>query len=85
MLMTLFKGCKPQQIVRKKQTVDPAASNCDTLIEPAVTVYPRGLQTFLSEGHISYHTTVPGPDILRHAIVSGYVTFCQINNLFGNC
>jgi len=43
-----------------------------------------GVSTFLSEGHISYYTTVRGLDILRNAIVSGYVTFCQINNFFVN-
>jgi len=31
-----------------------------------------GLQTFLSEGHISYHTTIRGPDILRNEIVARY-------------
>ena len=39
----------------------------------------RGLQVFLSEGHISCYTTVRGPDILCNVIVSGYVAFCQIN------
>jgi len=29
----------------------------------------RGLQTFLSEGHISYYSTVRGPDNLRNVIV----------------
>jgi len=33
-------------------------------------LYSRGLQTFLSEGHISYYTTVRGPEILRTVIVS---------------
>jgi len=41
-----------------------------------------GLQTFLSEGHISYYTTVRGPDILHDVIVSGFVTFYQINEFF---
>jgi len=36
-------------------------------------------KVFLSEGHISYYTLVPGPDILRNVIVVGYVTFFQIN------
>jgi len=35
----------------------------------------HGLQTFSSEGHISYHTTVRDPDILRNVIVSAYITF----------
>jgi len=39
----------------------------------------QGLHTFLSEGNISFHTTVRGPDFLRNVIVSGYVTFYQIN------
>jgi len=30
----------------------------------------QGLQTFLSEGHISYYTTVRGLGILRNVIVS---------------
>ena len=42
------------------------------------------LQTFLSEGHISYYTTVRGPDILRNVVVSDYVTFYQINKSFAN-
>jgi len=40
----------------------------------------RGLQTFSSEGHITYYTTFQGSDILRNVVVSGYVTFYQINN-----
>jgi len=46
--------------------------------------YSRGLQTFLSKGHISYYTTVRGPEILRNVIVSGYLTFRQINKFFVN-
>jgi len=42
----------------------------------------QGLQTFLSEGHISFHATIREPDILRNVIVSWYVTFYQINNFF---
>jgi len=34
-------------------------------------VYSKGLQTFLSKGHVSYYTTVWGSDILRSVIVSG--------------
>ena len=44
----------------------------------------RDLQTFLSEGHINYYTTVRGPDILRNMIVSGYVAFYKINKCFVN-
>jgi len=44
----------------------------------------RGLQTFLSEDHISCSTIVRGPDTLRNATVSGYVTLHQINKLFAN-
>jgi len=36
----------------------------------------QGLKTFFSEGR---YTTVRGPDILRSRIVSGYVTFYEIN------
>jgi len=35
--------------------------------------YDRGLQTFLSEDHISYNATVGGPVIIRNVFVSGYV------------
>jgi len=35
-LENLFRGCKQHQIFRKKQAVDPAASNSDTLIDAAV-------------------------------------------------
>jgi len=31
-----------------------------------------------------YHTTVRGPHIVRSVIVSGYVTFYQINKFFVN-
>jgi len=41
----------------------------------------QGLQTCLSEGHISCYT-VRRPDISRNVIVLGYVTFCQINKCF---
>jgi len=44
----------------------------------------RGLQTFLSEGYISYFTTVRVRDILRNVTVSGYVTFRQIIKFFVN-
>jgi len=50
------------------------------LISPAQPVLRR-LQ-ILSEGHISYYTTVRGPDILRNVIASGYLTFYQINKCF---
>ena len=43
-------------------------------------VYNRGLQTFLSEGHICCYTIVWGPDFLRNVIVSGKVAFHQITN-----
>jgi len=44
----------------------------------------QGLQTFFPEGHISYYTTIRGPDISRNTIVSGYATFYNIlqNQLF---
>jgi len=47
-------------------------------------LHVRALQTFLSGGHISYFTTVRGPDVLRNVIVSGYVTIYQINKFFVN-
>ena len=40
MLKTLFKRCKQYQIVRKNQTVDPAGSNSDILVEAFVFLYP---------------------------------------------
>ena len=48
----------------------------------ATWAYSRVLQTYLSKGHISYYTTVRGPDILRNAFISGYITFCQIIKSF---
>jgi len=42
-------------------------------------VYSRDLQIFLQECHISCNTTVRRPGILRNVIVSGYVTYYQIN------
>jgi len=42
----------------------------------------QGLQTFLSEGHISCCTTCRGPGILRNVIVLGYVAFYQVNRFF---
>jgi len=44
----------------------------------------QGLQTFLSESHITYYTTVQGPDILCIVIVLRYVTFHKINKFFVN-
>jgi len=43
-------------------------------------LYMRGLQTFLSEDHISHHTAIRGLDILRYEIVTGYVTFYKSVN-----
>jgi len=40
MLKTLLRRCKQHQIAREKQTVDPAATSSDTLIDSTVTVYP---------------------------------------------
>ena len=37
---TLFRGFKQHRIACKKQTVDPAPPNSDTLVDSAVTVYP---------------------------------------------
>ena len=42
----------------------------------------QGRQTFSSEGHISYHTKVRGPDILSNVFVSTYVTFYQTSEVF---
>jgi len=36
----------------------------------------------LGEGQISCYTTARGQDISRDVIVSGYVTFYQINKIF---
>jgi len=44
----------------------------------------RGLQTFLSEGHICCYMISQRPDFLRNVIVSGNVAFHQINKLFVN-
>ena len=42
----------------------------------------QGLQTFLSNSHITYCTTVWGRDVFRNVILSGYVTFYRINKCF---
>jgi len=71
------------KFVRKKQTVHPAVPNSDTLVDASVTVYPihtnQGSSNYLGEDHISYCTTIRGPDVLHKVIFSGYVTFYQIN------
>jgi len=38
-LKTLLRRYKPQQIVPKKQTVDPAAAKNDSLVDSAVTFH----------------------------------------------
>ena len=73
------------QFVRKKQTVHPAVPNSNTLVEASVAVYYSyrpGLLKSFGRDHISYCTTLRGPDNLRHVIFSGYVTFYQINTFF---
>jgi len=40
MLKAIVRECKQHHIVHKKQTVDPAASNSDTLVDLAVTTRP---------------------------------------------
>jgi len=49
-----------------------------------LSVQIRGLQTFLSKGHISYYTTVRRPDILRNLIASGYVKLYMLNSTKSN-
>jgi len=44
----------------------------------------QGLQTSLTEGNISYYTTILGPHIMRNVIVSGDVALYQINKFFVN-
>jgi len=44
----------------------------------------QGSPNFLPEGHVSYFTTVRGPDFLRNVIVSGYVAFYLTNKFFVN-
>jgi len=46
--------------------------------------YKPGLFKIFGRDHISYCTTVRGPDVLRNVIFSGYVTFYQINTFFVN-
>jgi len=40
MLKTLFRRYQQYLIIRKKQMIDPAAFNSNTLVDSAVTVYP---------------------------------------------
>jgi len=49
-----------------------------SLFDSTVDDQIQGLQTFLSEGHTSYYTTVQGPDISRTVIVSRYVAFYRM-------
>jgi len=44
----------------------------------------KELIVVLPEGHITYCTTFREPDILRNVIISGYVTFYQMNKCFAN-
>jgi len=50
----------------------------------AWSLQDRVLQTFLSEGHISYYITLPWRDMIRNVVVLGYITFYQINNSLVN-
>ena len=58
----------------------PRQCVCDCLSNS----YRPGLFNFLGEEHISYCTTLRGPDILCNMIFSGYITFYQIDTLFAN-
>ena len=46
--------------------------------------YRPGRFEFFGRDHISYCTTVRGPDILRNVTFSGYATFYQFNTFFVN-
>jgi len=67
-----------------------AVPNSDTFDDASVTVHPfhidQGSPSFLGEDHLSYCTTVRGPDILQlHDVIFWeYVTFYQINRFFGS-
>jgi len=50
MLKILFKGCKRTIRAHKLIRVDPAASNSDTVVDSAVTVY----QIHLDKGWANY-------------------------------
>jgi len=54
----------------------PANSDC------LLKLHIRGIQTFLPQLQISDYTIVQGPGILHNVNVSGYVTFCEINEFF---
>jgi len=60
MLKTLFRGYKQHQIVCKKQPGDPGASNSDTVVDSAVTVYPIHIDQWFST------FLVPRPIIATH-------------------
>ena len=55
-----------------------------TLSSYTIILFHKGSTSFLCDGHISYYQTVRGTDTLRNVIVSGYVTFYQINIFFVN-
>jgi len=63
--------------------VGPAAPNCNTLLDSAVTVYPRSLNFFVRGPHTLLHN-VRGLDIICNVIVLGYVAFSSINKIFKN-
>ena len=74
-------SCFQTRVDRRITLCEPAKANGKTL---APFAYIKGPPNLLSEGHISYYTTVRGPDILRNVVVSEYVTFYQINKRFVN-
>jgi len=80
-----IRGWKQHQIVRKNNRLilqfPTVTLTLSRLLLSVRFFYTRGLQTFLSEGHISYYRTYRGPGILRNVIVLGHVTICQINKI----
>ena len=57
---------------------------CIRVVQWKLNTLHQRLHKFLSESHISYYTTVRGPDFLLNVIVLEYVTFYQINKFFVN-
>ena len=49
-----------------------------------IIVYRRSLQTFLSDGHISFYATVREPDIICNVSVLICVALCQTNKCVTN-
>jgi len=84
MLNTLFKRCQQFQIVRKKQTVNIAASNNDTVVDSAVTVCRIHMKRSDDGRHPcrSLTASVNGCDLISRIQTQTYIETFSINSYF---